>query len=1065
MSARAGQASPEALKLFEQKVRPVLLESCISCHGEEKQKGRLRLDTLEGALKGGETAPAVVPGKVDQSLLISAVNHTDELAMPPKQDKLSDAVRAGLAEWVAAGAPWPEGVKLVAGKTSKKKVLTAEDKAFWSYQPIKNPPVPSVDDKNLVNEIDRFVAEKLKTLNLVIAPEADRRTLIRRATQDLHGMPPTPEEIDAFLDDRASNAYEKLIDRLLASPRYGERYGRHWLDLVRYAESDGFKQDSYRPTAWHYRDYVVNSINADKPYDRFITEQLAGDELDPKNPDVFVGTAFLRLSCYEYNQRDVTKAWDAYLDDITDVCGDVFLGSSLGCAHCHDHKFDPILQADYFRFRAFFAGLHWIDDKPLVPVNQLAAYEKQLDVWLKKTADVREKINAIEANYRKNAAKGAIDAFAPEFRAIFDKPPADRSPWETQIFELAYRQVDEKYKDIDGKIKNDREKWAALKRELAAFDNDKPKPPHTTLLATDLGTKPAVTYLGNDRKREEIEPGFLSVLDPRPATIPAPKQPNSTGRRSVLAQWLTDRDNPLTARVIANRLWQYHFGRGLVATSSDFGHLGEKPSHPELLDWLATRFVADGWSFKKVNKLIMMSAAYRQSSSVVMSEQAKLKDPENRLLWRFDTRRLDAQQIRDGMLAVSGELDDRSGGPSSDLSSRSRGIYTKVLRNTHDPLLEAYDEPDGFFSVCNRNVTTTATQALFLINGQWPLQRAEAFAARLQAMKPYDDEATVANAFKLAYGRTPSEKERVAALKFLKRKETAAAVAQAEEPTAQRAASRNQYYQSQPMPHRGGQAAFFRENHADDQLRLPNSDKLPTDDFTIEAVVLLESLYENASVRVIASRWDGKPEHKGWSFGITSEKSKHMPRNLILQLSSGDNKKAAEVVVSDLRIDLHSPCYVAASVKLLDTSESGITFYMRDLSDPDAPLRTASVKHTFTGPFDGAAHFAIGGRDANNSMGWHGLIDDVRLSSEALPKEKLLVNDGESKKSAAGFWRFEEAPGFFKDSDSLHADLVLAAPPKSGSGESPSKAHASGNKALVDFCHALLNSSEFIYSE
>lgn len=1067
LSAFAAQPDPEALKLFEQKARPVLLTHCIKCHGEEKQKGQLRLDSLESALKGGETGPAIVPGKLDKSLLIAAVNHTHEdLAMPPKEDKLSDAARAGLEEWVRAGAPWPDGVKLTAAKVSKKKILTAADKDFWSYQPIKNPAVPTTGEKRAVNAIDHFVAEKLKPLSLSLAPEADRRALIRRATLDLHGMPPTPDDVEAFAADHSPDAYEKLLDRLLASPRYGERYARHWLDLVRYAESDGFKQDSYRPNAWPYRDYVVASMNGDKPYDRFITEQLAGDELDPKNPSVYIGTAFLRLSCYEYNQRNVPKAWQEYLDDITDVCGDVFIATSLSCAKCHDHKFDPILQADYYRFQSFFANIRWHDEKPIATPGQLAAYNAAYEKWAAKTAAIREKIEAIEKPHMTSMTKNAITKFAPEFQEILNKSADKRTPWETQIAELAYRQVYEEFKTLDGKIKAEREKWAALKRELAAFDNEKPKPLPTTMLATDLGATPAPTWLGGYPKKEVVEPGFLSVLDPRPTQIPPSPIPNSTGRRTALAKWLTALDNPLTARVMANRLWQYHFGRGLVATSSDFGHLGEKPSHPELLDWLATKFVDDGWSLKKLNKLIMMSAAYRQSSTVAMSEQAKLKDPDNRLLWRFGAHRLDAEQIRDSMLAISGEMSSKTGGPSADFSANSRGIYTKVLRNTHDPLLEAYDEPDGFFSAATRNVTTTPTQALLLINGQWPLQRAEAFAARLQAMKPYDEEAMVINAFKLAYGRAPSEKERVVSVNFLKRKQKALPEPEAE-PAAQKSSARNQYYQSQPMPHRGGIAAFFRESHPEDQLKLPQS-KIPEDEFTIEAVVLLESIYESASVRVIASRWNGKPDQPGWSFGITSEKSKHQPRNLILQLSEGVAKKPAEVVVSDLKIELHSPHYVAAAVKLSDTSDAGITFYMRDLSDPDAPLRTASVKHIFKGPLNSPANFVIGGRDTPNSMGWHGLIDDVRLSTVPLAKERLLVNEGDNKGLNAGMWRFEETPGFFKDSDTLHADLVTAAPATTPSDPAPakdSKKNNNSNKALVDFCHALLNSSEFIYSE
>ena len=1055
---RAAQPDAESVKFFEQKVRPVLAERCIKCHGADKQKGQLRLDTLAGALKGGETKAAIVPGDPAASLLISAIEHSDpDLTMPPKEAKMPDAERSALAQWVKMGAPWPENVTIAPVSLAKKhKEITAADRAFWSFQPVANPPVPSVKDNGWAKtDIDKFIFEKLDANGLDPAPEADRHTLIRRATFDLHGLPPTPEEVDAFVADSAPDAYEKLVDRLLASPRYGERAARQWLDLVRYADSDGFRQDAYRPNTWPYRDYVVKSMNEDKPYDRFIAEQLAGDEIDPQNPDVYIGTAFLRLSCYEYNQRDVPKAWSEYLSDMTDVCGDVFMGMSMSCAHCHDHKFDPILQADYYRLQAFFSGARWRDDMPVAHAKEVALYNTALEKWEQKTQALRDQIAEIEKPHLENAKHAAIKMFTSEFQDMAAKSVEDRSVYEQQLVDLMYRQVKDERKNIDGKIKNaEREKWSELKKKLAEFDAEKPKALQTVPMITELGAKCAPTFIPGDATKTEIEPGFLTILDPKKAEIPASKFPNSSGRRSALAAWLARPDNPLTARVMVNRLWQYRFGRGIVATSSDFGKLGEKPTHPELLDWLATRFVKQGWSLKKMNRELLLSATYRQASTRSMPDVAKLKDPENKLLWRVCARRLDAQQIRDAMLAVSGEMDAKSGGPPADFTSPSRGIYTKVLRNTHDAVLDAFDEPDGLLTNPLRNVTTTATQSLLMINGQWPLQRSASFATRVKSSGDSASDALIDRAYRLAYGRPPREHERAAASAFLTRAGSDGATAGA--------STGGQAFMAQTMPVRGGQAALFRENHPEDHLKLPDNPTLPSGDFTVEAVVLLESIADNADVRTIASHWDGVQTHPGWSLGVTSEKSKYQPRNLILQFCDGDGKAGStgyEVVASDLRIELHKTYYVAASVKMSDTGETGVTFYTRDLSDMDSLMRSVKVKHKAVTHSPANCAFMIGARDHARAMGWHGLIDDVKISNAALPKDQLFVGDNENKIAASGHWKFEENPGFFKDSDNIHPDLTPALQSKS----SDSKPRPS--PTLVDFCHVLFNSNEFIYVE
>ncbi|HZL36267.1 MAG TPA: DUF1549 and DUF1553 domain-containing protein [Tepidisphaeraceae bacterium] len=661
---------------------------------------------------------------------------------------------------------------IVAIAQANHRTITDSDRAFWSFVPVKNPASPKTRDGGWCrNDIDHFILAKLESEGLGPAAQADRATLIRRATFDLIGLPPTPTEVEAFVGDSRPHAYARLIDRLLASPRYGERWGRHWLDLVRYAESDGFKQDSYRPNAWPYRDYVIKSFNDDKPYDRFVTEQLAGDEIAPDDPDVIVATGYLRHTSYEYNQRDVPRQWQDMLDDVTDVTGDAFLGLSMGCAKCHDHKFDPILRSDYYRMQAFFAPMLPRSDLALATKQQQQEYETKLAVWREKTAGIRAQMKPMEQRAIAASSRDAISKFPPEMQAVIAKPAELRTPEEKQWAWLAMRQVYDPSENPQVKVGGkDKENYAALKEQLKGFDAIKPKPLFHGLLATDVGPVAPPTYMpGEKGPRVVLEPGFPVVLNalPAPAIVPTA---NSTGRRLALAKWIVSPKNPLTARVMVNRIWQYHFGRGLVATSGDFGHLGTPPSHPQLLDYLASRFVEGGWRMKSIHRLIMLSATYRQSALRAMPEVARMKDPENRLLWRMNTRRLEAEQIRDSMLAVSGELKHDAGGPSVDANTPRRSIYMKVIRNSRDPLLDVFDAPESFGSVCVRNQTTTAPQALLMINGDWPLKRAAALAARVRGEEASADAESLVNAvYHLAYGRAPGADELQAAVGFLNR--------------------------------------------------------------------------------------------------------------------------------------------------------------------------------------------------------------------------------------------------------------------------------------------------------
>jgi hypothetical protein len=1090
----ASAMTPEQLKFFEMKVRPLIAQHCAKCHGQKAQKGKLRLDTHEGILAGGENGPVVVPGNPDQSKLIEAIRYRNkDLQMPPDAPLAPDQVDV-LTGWIRMGAPWPANTGPISAAHRVRRI-TDENRAFWSFQPVRDPVVPQMNDNGWSrNAIDKFVFAKLAAEGLTAAPEADKVTLIRRATFDLHGLPPTPEEVAVFVNDSSPDAWSKLIERLLASPHYGERWARHWLDLARYAESDGYRQDAFRPNAWPYRDYVIKSFNDDKPYDRFVTEQLAGDEIAPENPDVLVATGFLRHGLYEYNQRDVRTQRSEIVNEVTDVTGDVFLGLSMGCARCHDHKFDPILQADYYRLQAFFTPILPRQDMVLASPGEKAAYAAKLRAWEEKTASIRAEMAKIEAPYVARVGEGQLKMFPPDIQVMMRKAPAQRTPQEHQLAELAYRQVYEQQANKGGAIKGpDRDRWAELNRKLGEFDSIRPRPLFAGLLATDVGpVAPPTKIPGHEN---DIAPGYLVVLDRQPLNVPKiePKS-NSTGRRTALAKWLTQPNHPLTTRVIANRVWQYHFGRGIVGTSSDYGVLGDKPTHPELLDYLARRFVENGWSFKQMHRLVMNSATYRQAGVRQMPEVARLKDPENRWLWKQNTRRLDAEQIRDAMLAVSGELKADMGGPSADTTAPRRTIYTKVIRNTRDPIMDVFDAPDAFASAASRNVTVTANQALLMINGQWPLQRAGGFAARLAKGGGKDPGRVVETAYHLAYGRAPTAAEKAEAVDFLKRDAKAADVIAAtpgateSNPAAVQVATAGNGGGNtgdamagpllKSMPQRGNQAILIRDGNPADMLRLPDSDSLPVNDFTIETFVYLESLYPNANVRTIVSQWTGNPTQPGWAFGVTSEKSKHQPRNLILQLV-GTNKAGEtqyEVIPSDLRVEPYKTYYLAVSVSLGDTSDAGVTFYLHDLTDNDFVTKVAHVPHKVTGKFKSNVGVVIGGRDAPPMPhGWDGMIDEIRISRGALTKDQLLLTEGSKPPAGAvaAHWQFEEAPGLLKDSAGVQKDLqrmgakfraskTSAGPSSSGQADAVAKSMKL-DPALLDFCHVLLNSNEFLY--
>ena len=698
--------------------------------------------------------------------------------------------------------------------------FTPQQRAYWAFQPVVRPAAPVVAGAEWGrNAIDGFVLRALREKGLQPSPPAGRITLMRRAYFDLVGLPPEPEDVREFLADDSPRAYERLVERLLASPHYGERWGRHWLDLARFAESDGFEQDGARPDAWRYRDYVTESFNADKPYDRFVREQVAGDELWPDRFDARIATAFNRHYAEEGNQKDLLLARQETLHDVTAVVGSTFLGLTFSCAQCHDHKFDPITQKDYYRLQAFFANVNHDDRFPIAPPDELAEYRRSLSEWEAKTASVWAEMADLLMPYRTYTPEQLLARYPDYVIEAIAKRPGERTATEAWMASLLatkdcgtcplrpapYR--DPAFRSVVRKLEgSDKDRFEELEAQLEEFAHLKPADidrgsgivdvsahaPPTYVLANGLYTSP----------REEVQPGFLSILDPRPAAISPPAGGRSTGRRTALAEWLVNPSNPLTARVMANRIWHHHFGRGIVATPGDFGLMGERPSHPDLLDWLADEFVRAGWSLKHVHRLIMLSSTYRQgagpAASTLLATQgasdadagvraASKVDPFNKLLWRFPSRRHDGEAVRDAGLAVAGLLNRRVGGPSvfpplpegmpkppgdwgadtAPSRHRRRSVYVFVQRNSPYPMLDAFDFPDTHESCAARNRTVTAPQALALLNGEEPAAWARSFAGRVLGLAGGNPSDQVAAAYRIAYSRSPDPAERDMAMTFL----------------------------------------------------------------------------------------------------------------------------------------------------------------------------------------------------------------------------------------------------------------------------------------------------------
>ncbi len=794
------QAPDEALA---QKAVAILQAQCIQCHGADKASG-LDLRTREGLLKGGTRGPAIKPGNHEESLLYRFIEGEEKPQMP-LGDQLNAVDGEVLKSWIDNGAPWPSGKILVEAKTAARaKTITNEQRNYWAFRKPVAPPIPTVRQASWVrNPIDTFILAKLEAKGLTPSPAADKRTLLRRVTLDLTGLPPTPEEIAGFLADTSPTAYEKVVKRLLASPRYGERWAQHWLDVVRFAETNGFELDAEREQSWRYRDYVVKSLNEDKPYDRFLLEQIAGDEIDPENFEMRVATGFLRAGPQHVvaGNQDVALNRQEYLTEIMFGVGNGVLGLTVGCARCHDHKFDPIPQADYYRLQAFFAATDNFDFKQPTK-QQEEAYSEAVKAHKAKLKPIQEQIAEIEAPYKKKIEAEKRAKLEPEYLKVLDKDPKLRSDEEKRMARDAQRMLEVKWDEVLPVLSPvDREKRAGLRREMHRLDLYAPEALPRALSIGDVmkPTPPMHLLKGGDVHRlgEEVVPRFLSVLLPKESpdvvSIEAVAKGSfsSTGRRLALAKWLVQPDHPLTGRVLVNRLWHYHFGRGIVATPNDFGKNGQQPTHPELIDWLATQFVARGWSLKQMHELILLSATYQQSSAI---DDAKAKiDPENQLLWRMNRQRLDGEAIRDSILLTAGTLTDQFGGPSIKVplepevydtiftegepdnlwpvhpdpkQHTRRSLYLIRKRNVRLPLLVAYDSPDMMSSCGARSVSVHSLQALTLMNSDFMFGQSRALAERI-IREAGSGRNGITRLYELALGRKPRTKEYMEIQKFL----------------------------------------------------------------------------------------------------------------------------------------------------------------------------------------------------------------------------------------------------------------------------------------------------------
>jgi len=794
-----GFCSAQTTTPSDQAARAILDKSCGGCHGAAQMSG-LDLRQRDTALKGGSRGPALVPGKPAESLLYTAVLRTGDLKMPPGKQGLAPEDIATLRAWIERGATWTGSL--------------ATESSWWSFKKIKRPDPPKVE--GAASPVDAFILAKLGERKLRPVALADRRTLIRRATYDLTGLPPSPADVDQFVNDAAPDAYEKLIDRLLASKHYGERWGRHWLDVARYADTGGFETDIYFPNAWRYRDYVIKSFNDDKPFNTFVQEQVAGDLLWPGDIDyegtfevpapklrkleARIGTGMYTIGpVYHEAGLFSEQARYEWLTDVVDTTGETFLGLTLGCARCHNHKFDPLTQKDYHAMMAVFAGSEE-REVPVIPRFNIYGFKSGYPTWLK-VEELKAAIARIDETARQRVVDRVRSRFSKEVIAAYEVPKDKRTAEQRKLagtLELAMTEAglqenaEGKEADISYTEEEQQRKEKLIYQLGQATLKANPVMQTATVLG-DAGWTPEVfmTRRGDWRsKGDKVNAAFPAVLANNHSVDTA--QP-----RKALAEWLTDPEQPLTARVIANRVWHWHFGRGIVATPGDFGRQGEAPTHPELLDWLASELTTHDWSLKHLHRVIMLSDAYRRSSQ---PDEANSKlDADNRFLWRMNRQRADAETLRDSVLAASGRLNEKMGGrpvippltkeessglwahdqwpEALDTSEHNRrSVYLYVKRTFPLPMMTTFDQPDNSVSCSRRDNTTVAPQALTMMNSEFMLTQAGFLAQRARREQGADTGKQIEGVWRLLYGRMPTTGERAEALAALAKEPDAAAL-------------------------------------------------------------------------------------------------------------------------------------------------------------------------------------------------------------------------------------------------------------------------------------------------
>jgi len=795
----AQQAAAAPAVDFERDVEPILKAQCWSCHGEKQQMGGLRLDRPDTAMQGGYSGPVIQPGNAAGSRLYQLVSGAKKPVMP-FGGKLTDEQVGVLRAWIDQGAKWPAA----AAASAPAVAATSPSQMHWAFRPVTRPTPPAVRNRSWVrNPIDAFVLSKLEREGIQPSPEADGATLLRRLSLDLTGLPPTPEEVAAFLADRSPSAYERAVDRLLQSPHYGEKWARHWLDLARYADSDGYRRDELRPHAWRWRHWVVEAFNRDMPYDRFVTEQLAGDLLPHATAEQRVATGFHRNAMANRESGiDNERTRVEQVVDRTNTVGTVFLGLTVGCAQCHNHRYDPISQKEYYQLFAFFDDIEDLDiDAPLP--GEMGPYLRDVAAYRAERQRLLEEYRVPElmGPWEKNLIRAADnpgervdwDNALTELRSsegqplynqgekILRTPPEQRTEKQQRIL------VDHfivNYRRVISPEENKKLRFADLRRELQELEARFPALSQAQTVVSEKQPRKTHILLRGDYRSPgmEVQRGGLAVLNPMP--------PDPSPTRLTLARWITARENPLTARVAVNRFWQELFGRGLSKTPDNFGSQGEPPSHPELLDWLASEFVDQGWSIKHIIKTIVMSSTYRQSSTAPRSLVER--DPDNDLLARQRRVRLPAELVWDSALAVGGLLELKVGGPSvpppsvetlaaqfgarSTDGSRSaevaspperttpgryrRGLYIQYRRITPHPMLANFDAPDSYAAACSRDRSNTPLQALNLLNDPVFLEAAQGLAARTLLASPGGGiDQRIEAAFQLALARKPNAQE------------------------------------------------------------------------------------------------------------------------------------------------------------------------------------------------------------------------------------------------------------------------------------------------------------------